>query len=221
MLNVSHLYKSFGSNLILRDINLHVTKGKRIVIQGPSGCGKTTLLRCIAGLESYDRGSITLDGRKVSDPENIIPPFKRDVGMVFQDLALWPHMSVYQNVAFNLNKIIPDKRKLDEEVINILTRLHIEHKAGESVLKISGGEKQRVAIARTMVRRPKILLMDEPFSNLDRRLKQVLIKLLIDLQQQFLTTLIYVTHDYDVVEQLADEMIMMERGHVIESEIVK
>jgi len=174
------------------------------VLFGPSGCGKTTVLRLLAGLEAPDDGEIRIDGRVVARVgRNLVPPEKRDVGMVFQDLALWPHMTVRQNLMFGLNARGVPKREADVRVRELLERVGLEHRIGAKPHQLSGGEQQRVALARALVTRPSIVLMDEPLSSLDDERKRAIVSDLLGFQRQFGFTLIYVTHDRSEANMLA------------------
>ena len=164
-----NIVKSFGSNTVLKDINLEVEKGQLVTLLGPSGCGKTTTLRMIAGLETPTEGEIYIDGKLVFSSEKgvDVSPDKRNVGFLFQNYALWPHMTVYKNIAFGLENMKWDKEKIRKRVEELLDTLKIREYVDRYPAELSGGQQQRVAIARTLATNPKILLMDEPLSNLD------------------------------------------------------
>ena len=182
---------------------------------GPSGCGKTTVLRLLAGLEIPEQGAIRIDGRVVASAgKNLVPPEKRDLGMVFQDLALWPHMTVQQNLMFGLNARGILKREAHIRVREMLHRVGLEGRIDAKPHQLSGGEQQRVALARALVSRPSILLMDEPLSSLDDERKDAIVSDLLGLQSQFGFTLVYVTHDRVETGLLASRVCQMRDGRV-------
>lgn len=215
-IEVDHVSKSFGERVAINQLSLHIEKSERLVLFGPSGCGKTTVLRLLAGLEIPEQGSIRIDGRVVaSSGKNLIPPEKRDLGMVFQDLALWPHMTVQQNLMFGLNARRVQKREADARVREMLQRVGLEHRNNAKPHELSGGEQQRVALARALVSRPSILLMDEPLSSLDDERKRTIASDLLGLQSQLGFTLIYVTHDRGETGLLASRVCQMRVGRVV------
>ncbi len=166
---LKHVTKRFGKFVAVDDLNLTIESNAFITLLGPSGCGKTTTLRMIAGLETPTEGMISIDGKVVFDADKGInlPPNKRDVGFLFQNYALWPHMTVYQNIAFGLENLKWDKKRIDARVKELLAMLRIEQIEKRYPSELSGGQQQRVAIARTLAPGPKVLFMDEPLSNLD------------------------------------------------------
>ncbi len=195
-IDVDRVSKSFGTRVAINQLSLHIERSERLVLFGPSGCGKTTVLRLLAGLEVPEQGSIRIDGRVVASAgKNLVPPERRDLGMVFQDLALWPHMTVQQNLMFGLNARRVQKRAAHIRVREMLQRVGLEHRIHARPHQLSGGEQQRVALARALVSRPSILLMDEPLSSLDEERKDAIVSDLLGLQSQFGFTLVYVTHD--------------------------
>jgi iron(III) transport system ATP-binding protein len=207
--------KTFGERVVLNDLSLQIEKPERLVLFGPSGCGKTTVLRLIAGLEVPDKGEIRIEDRIVaSSGNNLVPPEKRDLGMVFQDLALWPHMTVQQNLMFGLIARKIQKREAQARVCDMLHRVGLEHRTDAKPHQLSGGEQQRVALARALVSRPSILLMDEPLSSLDDERKQTIASDLLSLQSQLCFTLIYVTHDRAETDLLASRVCQMRDGRV-------
>jgi iron(III) transport system ATP-binding protein len=215
-IEVDRVSKSFGERVAINELSLHVERSERLVLFGPSGCGKTTVLRLLAGLEVPDQGSIRIDGRLVANVgKNFIPPEKRDVGMVFQDLALWPHMTVQQNLMFGLNARGVKKREAHVRVREMLHRVGLEHRIDANPHQLSGGEQQRVALARALVSRPSILLMDEPLSSLDDERKRAIASDLLGLQSQLGFTLIYVTHDRGETDLLASRVCQMRDGRVV------
>jgi iron(III) transport system ATP-binding protein len=167
-IELAGISKTFDERVVLNDLSLRIEKGERLVLFGPSGSGKTTVLRLVAGLEVPDKGEIQIDGRTAASfGKNLVPPEKRDVGMVFQDLALWPHMSVQENLRFGLNARGVPNREAHVRVREMLERVALEHRTEAKPHQLSGGEQQRVALARALVSRPSILLMDEPLSSLE------------------------------------------------------
>ncbi|MGR9116101.1 MAG: ABC transporter ATP-binding protein [Gammaproteobacteria bacterium] len=212
MIEVNNLCKSYNKTRVLDHISVKLEKGGVLVVLGPSGCGKTTFLRLLAGFERLDRGEIVLDGRLASSKTRRLEPGERHLGMIFQDLALWPHMSVFDNVAFAAGKLAVSKRicaVLVRETLNQVSLLNYE-KAFPSDL--SGGERQRLAIARAIVSKPDILLMDEPFNNLDPITKAEIVKLILSLKEQFNMTIIYATHNFDEIFDLAHRIVIMLNG---------
>ncbi len=209
-IDIDRVSKSFGERVAINELSLHVEKSERVVLFGPSGCGKTTLLRLLAGLEVPEQGSIRIDGRVVASAgKNLVPPERRDLGMVFQDLALWPHMTVQQNLMFGLNARRVQKREAEARVREMLQRVGLEHRIDAKPDQLSGGEQQRVALARALVSRPSILLMDEPLSSLDDERKSMIASDLLGLHSQFGFTLIYVTHDQAETDLLASRVCRM------------
>ena len=213
---LERISKSFGKRVVVNDLSLRIDKAERLVLFGPSGCGKTTVLRLVAGLETPDRGTIELRGRIVASSGKIIaPPEERSVGMVFQDLALWPHMSVRGNLMFGLRGRGISQTEADVRVHDMLHRVRLETRVHEKPHELSGGEQQRVALARALVMQPSILLMDEPLSNLDQSLKEAIIADLLRLHAQIGFTLVYVTHDRAEANALASKTLLMSEGQLI------
>ncbi|MBI2999343.1 MAG: ABC transporter ATP-binding protein [Deltaproteobacteria bacterium] len=214
MIRISGLKKWFktrdGSVAALRGLELEVAEGEFCVLLGPSGCGKTTTLRCVAGLEKPDGGEIEISGTKVTSSSSRvhIPTEKRDIGMVFQSYAIWPHMNVFQNVAFPLVKgrrHIP-KQQVAEKVRRALALVQLDHMEDRPATDLSGGQQQRVAMARAVVTEPKILLMDEPLSNLDARLREQMRLELKKITESVGVTTLYVTHDQAEALSLGDKV---------------
>ena len=201
---------SYGSNRVLRDIDLEIEPGEFFAFLGPSGCGKTTLLRAIAGFARPDRGRIAVGGIDISDR----PPWKRDVGMVFQSYALWPHMTVRRNVAFGLEERRLPRAEIERRVDAALERVGLAALADRRPAQLSGGQQQRVAVARTIVIEPKVLLLDEPLSNLDAKLRVQVRRELRDLQQRLGITTIFVTHDQEEANTICDRIAVMNEGAV-------
>lgn len=215
MLKLDRVSKSYPGARIIERFSMEVEKGDRIVLWGPSGCGKTTLLKIITGLIEPDEGTVMIDHLTVAqNGKRLVAPEKREIGMVFQDLALWPHMSVYENVAFGLKAKSLPRREIQERVDAMLERVRLTRYGKSLPGELSGGEQQRVAISRALVTRPKLLLMDEPFSHLDETLSQALQAEVLSLLAAFSSTLIYVTHNRKEAEFLATKVITMKRpGH--------
>ncbi len=214
-IDVDRVSKSFGTRVAINQLSLQIKRPERLVLFGPSGCGKTTVLRLLAGLEVPEQGSIRINGRVVASAgKNLVPPERRDLGMVFQDLALWPHMTVQQNLMFGLDARDVPKREAHVRVREMLQRVGLEHRIDAKPHQLSGGEQQRVALARALVSRPSILLMDEPLSSLDDERKRAIASDLLGLQSQLGFTLIYVTHDRAETDLLASRVCQMRDGRV-------
>jgi len=215
ILKIDNLYKSYDAIGAVNGISLNVEKGERVVILGPSGCGKTTLLRITAGFIQPDRGTVTIDEVTVAaDGKCFVEPENRNIGMVFQDLALWPHMSVYRNLEFGLQARKIPKKERRKRIDQILVKMQMKQYENSSPNDLSGGQQQRVALARALVSQPKILLMDEPLSNLDLDLNLLLRKEILRLQQDLDITMLYVTHDRDEAFSLATRIILMSHGKI-------
>lgn len=215
-LSLNGVRREFADNTGLHETDLSVSEGEFISILGPSGCGKSTLLRCIAGLETPDAGSITLDGREVFGPNSVIPVNERGLSMVFQDLALWPHMSVEKNIDFPLSIQGVDKRKRKESVAQAMAMVGITSKANARPAQLSGGQQQRVAIARALVSNPRLLLMDEPLSALDAALRVQIRAELTRITRELGLTVIYVTHDQAEALAMSDRIAVMDSGSIVQ-----
>jgi ABC-type Fe3+/spermidine/putrescine transport system ATPase subunit len=208
--------KRFGSHVALDSVSLEVPAGTAAVVLGPSGCGKTTLLRIIAGLDVPDSGEVLLNGMTVSSRGRIhVPPHQRGLGFVFQDLALWPHLTVRQNLDFVLGSMALPRAEQDRRAQDALALVRIEELAGRFPHQLSGGEQQRVALARATVREPRVLLLDEPLSSLDAELRADLRSELARLQRALTLTTVYVTHDREDAAALADCVIEMRAGRIL------
>jgi iron(III) transport system ATP-binding protein len=224
MINIRGLQKSFraqqGRVEALKKIDLDVGEGEFCVLLGPSGCGKTTTLRCVAGLERPDEGEIDIAGRLVNSSSRkvYVPTEKRDIGMVFQSYAIWPHMDVFRNVAFPLTQGQKrfSKSVVAEKVRNALKRVQLDGLEDRPATDLSGGQQQRVAMARAMVTEPKILLMDEPLSNLDARLREQMRVELKKITKAIGVTTLYVTHDQAEALSLGDRVCVMNRGEILQ-----
>ena len=212
---LKNVRKEFGNKFVAVDnLNMVIEDRSFITLLGPSGCGKTTTLRMIAGLETPTSGQIIIDGVTVFDAEKGInvPPDKRDVGFLFQNYALWPHMTVYKNIAFGLENLKWPKDKIAERVEELLKMLKIEQFGSRYPSELSGGQQQRVAIARTLAPRPRVLFMDEPLSNLDAKLRGEMRTELKRLHVDTNSTFIYVTHDQLEAMTLSTKVCLMENG---------
>lgn len=218
-LRIENLTKSFGNEVAVDGLSMTIQEGNLKSLLGPSGCGKTTTLRCIAGLETPDSGRIFIDGDLVSAPEeNVnVPPEKRDIGMVFQSYAVWPHLTVEQNVRYPLKvRKIGTKDERAEMVQDVLERVGLDPYAENLSTNLSGGQQQRVAIARALVVEPDILLFDEPLSNLDAKLRREMRLEIKRLYEEFNTTVLYVTHSQDEAMFLSDQIALMLDGSIVE-----
>ena len=206
-------YNAGGSD-ILKDISLNVEPGEVLCLLGPSGSGKTTLLRIAAGLIEEASGSIKIDGRTIADQKTFIPPDKRGVGLVFQDYALFPHLTILQNVEFGLTAL--SKTEAKTQAMRILSRVGLSDRASQYPHVLSGGEQQRVALARALAPRPGILLMDEPFSGLDSRLRDSIREQTIELLRETRSTAIIVTHDAEEALRVGDHVALIQDGKLVQ-----
>jgi ABC-type Fe3+/spermidine/putrescine transport system ATPase subunit len=211
-LSLRHISKTFGAVDAVHDISFDVAAGEFFSILGPSGCGKTTLLRMIAGFETPTGGSLMLDGKDIT----AMLPQHRGIGMVFQNYALFPHMNVFQNVAFGLETQKRSRREIEERVGRVLDAVQLPHKAKSPVPELSGGEQQRVAVARAIVVEPAVLLFDEPLSNLDVSLRLSTRKEIREIQRRTGITTVYVTHDQSEALSLSDRIAVMARGRAVQ-----
>lgn len=213
-LSIERLVKEFGTARAVDGVSLRVADGEMIVLVGPSGCGKTTCLRCIAGLERPTAGEIRIGDRVVSSPaqNTFVPPEKREIGMVFQSYAIWPHMTVFNNVAYPLRAIGVPRADIQPRVEKALQLVRLAHLAERFSSQISGGQQQRVALARSLVAEPKLLLFDEPLSNLDAGLRLQMRIEIKELQNRLGFTAVYVTHDQSEAMAIADRIAIMDRG---------
>ena len=210
-LKITNLYKRYGNVEILKDVNLDIRSGEFIVFVGPSGCGKSTLLRCISGLENISSGTLEIDGRVVND----VAPSKRGIAMVFQSYALYPHMTVYDNMAYALRLQNTPKAELDQKVRAAAEKLQLTKYLERLPKALSGGQRQRVAIGRAIVRDPKVFLFDEPLSNLDAALRVQMRMEIGQLKEQLPnTTMVYVTHDQVEAMTMADRIVVLKDGVV-------
>lgn len=210
LIEIKQVYKSYGSAAILNNISLSVYNGEFLTLLGPSGCGKTTLLRLISGFEQPTQGNIFINGQCV----NRLPPQKRDVHTVFQSYALFPHLTVYENVAFALRCKKVDKQTIAQRVEETLKLVQLESFAQRNIKQLSGGQQQRVAIARAIINRPQVLLLDEPLSSLDYRLKKAMQYELKQLQKALNMTFIFVTHDQEEALSMSDRIVIFNHGNI-------
>jgi len=214
LLALDHISCRYGDTVVFRDFGLQVEAGSIASLLGPSGCGKTTVLRAIAGFEPVTSGSITLDGRLLCTPTMALPPEQRQVGMVFQDYALFPHLSVADNIAFGLHTL--PKAQREQQTTRMLRLIRMEQHAKAWPHQLSGGQQQRVALARALAPNPKLLLLDEPFSNLDTELRRSLSLEVRDILKRNGTTAILVTHDQTEAFNVADDIGVMDQGSLLQ-----
>jgi iron(III) transport system ATP-binding protein len=214
MVELDHLCKNFGAERAVNDVNLAVAPGEFVTLLGPSGCGKTTTLRCIAGLERPDGGEIRIDGNVVASAERglFLNPEDRNIGMVFQSYAVWPHMTVFDNVAYGLRVRRAPSDLIKDRTMRALELVGLGHLAERYATKLSGGQRQRVALARAIVYEPKVVLFDEPLSNLDAKLREQMRIELVRLQREVGITSIYVTHDQSEALVMSDRVVVMNKG---------
>ena len=215
-LKLKNVTKRFGEVIAVNKLNLDVEQGECFSFLGPSGCGKTTTLRMIAGFEDLDEGELSVDDKLFSSSfkKYYLPPEQRDFGMVFQAFAVWPHLTVRDNVAFPLRIRKRPKDEIAQRVKMALQSTGLTHREDSYPAKLSGGEQQRIALARAIAINPKVMLLDEPLSNLDAKLREEMRFEIKDLQKKFGFTIIYVTHDQAEAMALSDRMLVMDRGVV-------
>ncbi len=211
-IRLDKLKKSISGGTIINDISLTIPAGKFFALLGPSGCGKTTLLRLIAGLETADAGKIYLGDENITD----VPIHERPINIVFQNYALFPHLDVFDNIAYSLRLKKLPKIVIDQKVVKILESFHLENHIYKSPSQLSGGQQQRVALARAIVNEPDVLLLDEPLAALDFKLRERMLIELIELQDKLKTTFVYVTHDQFEALTVADQMAIMNHKGQIE-----
>jgi len=213
MIELNDISFSYGAGEVLDEFFLSVNRGEITCLLGSSGCGKTTILRLIAGLEVPDKGTVVMNEKVFSENgKNVVPAYKRNVGFIFQDLALWPHFTVYKNIAFGLQvRKVPDVK---ERVMEMLDHFGITDLANKYPHQLSGGQKQLVAISRSLVLNPQALLMDEPLSNLDVQLKRKILEHIKKLKTSFNITIIYVTHDHREAFAIADKVVVLNKGKI-------
>jgi spermidine/putrescine transport system ATP-binding protein len=210
LISLSNVSKDYNGSEAITDINLNITKNEFLTMLGPSGCGKTTTLRVIGGFEHPSKGEIIFDGVNIND----IPPYKRKVNTVFQKYALFPHMNVYENIAFGLKIKKMAKSEIDKKVSNMLDMVALSGFEKRSVNSLSGGQQQRVAIARALVNEPEVLLLDEPLGALDLQLRKEMQLELKTMQKRLGITFIYVTHDQEEALTMSDTVVVMNQGQI-------
>lgn len=232
--SIRHLYKQFGPIVALKNVQLDIEEGEFFALLGPSGCGKTTMMRCIAGFETPTSGKIEIGGKDVGP----IPAYRRSCGMVFQSYALFPHLTVFENVAYSLQirrfyqegagakvavlagmisrRLARINREVERKVLENLDLVELSHLADRLPGQLSGGQQQRVALARALIMKPAVLLMDEPLSNLDKKLRGSMRSLIRNIQRKVGITTLFVTHDQEEAMSMADRVAVMSEGHVIQ-----
>ncbi len=209
-INFKHLNKSFDGKEVLKDINISINKGEFITLLGPSGCGKTTLLRSLAGLEKLDSGAIYLDNKEIT----YMPPKDRNISMIFQQYSLFPTMTVYKNIAFGLKMKKVDKKEIHQKVLNSLKMVDLLGSEYKYPFQLSGGEQQRVALCRCIVTEAKVLLLDEPFSAIDAKLRKALQIKIKEIHNELGITTVFVTHDQEEAMRMSDRIYLMNAGMV-------
>ena len=211
---LKHIVKAFGESVVVQDVDEVILDGEFVTLLGPSGCGKTTILRMIAGFEKPTSGEIWFDDKLICGQKTFVPPEKRGIGMVFQSYAVWPHLSVYDNVAYPLTIQKVPKEEIRKRVENALGLVHLEQYAKRLPDQLSGGQQQRVALARALVAEPKLMLLDEPLSNLDAKLRESMRFEIKRIQKELGITVVYVTHDQTEAMAMSDRIIVINRGGV-------
>jgi iron(III) transport system ATP-binding protein len=214
-LTLEDVSRRYGEVLALDGVSIDISPSEVLCLLGPSGCGKSTLLRVAAGIERPSSGRILLDGQEVAGPDNFVPPEKRGIGLMFQDFALFPHLSLLDNVAFGLKSLTRSEAK--REARAALERVGLAHYAGEYPHILSGGEQQRVALARAIAPRPSVLLMDEPFSGLDSRLREQMREETLAILHETRATAIVVTHDAEEAMRMGDRVALMRQGRIVQT----
>ncbi|MDD3904502.1 MAG: ABC transporter ATP-binding protein [Sphaerochaeta sp.] len=211
---IKDVKKAFDDVVVLNDFNAEFADGEFITLLGPSGCGKTTMLRMLAGFEKPTLGEIFIGDQEVSSTKTFIPPEKRDIGMVFQSYAVWPHMTVFDNVAYPLKMKHLDKNTIKTQVDEVLEIVHLSQYADRIPSQLSGGQQQRVALARALVAKPQLLLLDEPLSNLDAKLRDSMRFEIKEIQKNLGITVVYVTHDQMEAMTMSDRVIVINHGDI-------
>ncbi len=220
MIKLTGIKHSYGKISVLQDLNVDIRANQITCLLGGSGCGKTTILRLISGLEIPEGGRVWIGDDVVTDGnEIVVPPHERNIGFIFQDLALWPHFTVYKNVAFGL--IERKKNNVSESVTKMLDFFKLGNQSNKYPHQLSGGQKQLVAISRALVLKPKILLMDEPLANIDVKLKRKILTHIKELKERFDLTIVYVTHDHREAFAIADQVIVLNDGKIEETGTVE
>ena len=211
---ITGVTKSFGNITVLQEFNQKFEDGEFITLLGPSGCGKTTMLRLIAGFEKPSSGEIYIGDKLVSSEKQFLPPEKRGIGMVFQSYAVWPHMNVFDNIAYPLKIQKINKNEIEERVNQVLKIVHLEQYKDRFPSELSGGQQQRVALGRALVAQPEILLLDEPLSNLDAKLREEMRYEIKEITKKLKITVIYVTHDQIEAMTMSDRIVLINKGEV-------
>ena len=214
-IEIQNLFKRFKDVVAINRIQLEVNQGEMLTLLGPSGCGKTTTLRCIAGLEKPDEGDIVIDGQPMLS-QGFVQPSKRGIGMVFQNYAVWPHMKVYNNIVYGLKIQKMSRQQMNEKALNVLELVGLSGLEDRYPSQLSGGQQQRVALARALVGNPKVLLLDEPLSNLDAKLREELRFEIKSLVRRMGITSVYVTHDQAEAMVISDRIAVMNSGNVVQ-----
>ncbi len=213
VISFQHVLKKYGESVVLSDVNFEIEKGRFYTLLGPSGCGKTTILRMIAGFTEVTEGSIRLYDRIINE----VPANKRQVNTIFQDYALFPHMNVFENIAFGLKIKKQSKKAIAAKVAEVLRLIQLDGFENREILELSGGQQQRIAIARALANEPEVLLLDEPLSALDSKLRKNMQVELRTLQQRLGITFIFVTHDQEEALAMSDKIFVMNEGKIIQS----
>jgi len=214
MLDVEDVSLHFGDNAVVKDVSFDVREGEMLCLLGPSGCGKTSTLRLIAGLERPDAGQIRINGQTVSSRQKLVPPHKRDIGLLFQDFALFPHLTVSENIAYGLSSL--DRHETLRRMDELLERTQLRQHANKYPHMLSGGEQQRVALARALAPQPNLLLLDEPFSGLDTMLREQMGEETLGTLKELGITSVMVTHDPEEALTMADRIVLMSEGKVVQ-----
>jgi len=217
-ISVISLVKKYNSVVAVDNVSLNIDEGEFLTLLGPSGCGKTTTLRCVAGLEHPEQGTISIDDKVVSSSEKniFLPPDKRALGMVFQSYAIWPNMTVFDNVAFGLSIRNTPKLEIRDRVEQVLKQVRMEEYASRYATELSGGQQQRVAVARALAFNPRALLFDEPLSNLDAKLREDMRIELVSIQKRIGISSFYVTHDQIEAMAISDRIAIMNKGKIVQ-----
>ena len=216
MIEIKNISRSIQGKKVLENITLEIQKNCIMALIGPSGCGKTTLLRLITGLETPDEGEITINGVLAGTPEKVMPPHKRKIGMIFQDLALWPHMTARRHLAYVIRKQTDNKEKAADKIQKLLESVNLNGHSDRYPHQLSGGEQQRLAIARSLAQEPEYLLMDEPFSSLDPVLKEELESFIAQIQSESKIGIAYVTHNIKDLERITHRVALMQNGKLLQ-----
>lgn len=210
LININKSYD--GNNLAVKDINFNVNDGEFVVLLGPSGCGKSTILRMIAGLEEISGGKLLIDGKLA----NKLAPHKREIGMVFQNYALYPHLTVYQNLSFPLEILKKNKKDIKNEIEEITEIVGLNDLLQRKPSQLSGGQRQRVALGRALIKKPKIFLFDEPLSNLDAKLRSSIRNEILKIHRYSGSSSLYVTHDQNEAMTMADKIVLLDKGEIVQ-----